>query len=146
MRVFHAQLLCISALLSPPKSLAHVPPGIRLIQGDISFAILITARCGWKQNISANEQLRDETLAEARSSPPVSVDKTACCVFKKRVPPFCLVCRNTPQQKHNFSQSLLGFRLPQRGQGAAPVHSRSSCLSWAEESRCGFVQRWLDLC
>lgn len=34
-------------------------PGIRLIQGDISFASLITAHCWRKQNISVNERLWD---------------------------------------------------------------------------------------
>lgn len=44
---FHPQISCTCS------------PGIRLIQGDISFAILITTRCWGKQNISVNEWLRD---------------------------------------------------------------------------------------
>lgn len=56
--IFHTQLLCITALLSPPN-LSHMFPGIRLIQGDISFAILITAHRWGKQSISVNEWLWD---------------------------------------------------------------------------------------
>lgn len=156
MRVFRAQLLCISALLSPPKSLAHVPPppGIRLIQGDISFAILITARCRWKQNISANERLRDVsggTLPPARKRRQNGL----LCVLKKKTENVFLLsasfARNTPQQKHNCSQSRLGFRLPRkRGRWGCPVALLllpfEPGKKTGDESRCGFVQRRLDLC
>lgn len=69
---------------TPPKSLAHVPPGIRLIQGDISFAIVITDHCRGKQNISANEQLRDVNSGSPphpHRLPLLSIDETPCCVF-----------------------------------------------------------------
>lgn len=51
---------CFVLVLSfHPPNLSHMFPGIRLIQGDISFAILITAHCWRKQNISVNEWLWD---------------------------------------------------------------------------------------
>ena len=49
----------VLALSFHPQISRTCSPGIRLIQGDISFAILITARCWGKQNISVNEWLWD---------------------------------------------------------------------------------------
>lgn len=111
---------------------------------DISFAILITARCRGKQNISANERLRDVsggTLGSAPAKIHKKKNKNELLSVEKSVSPFRLVCRDIPQRKNSRSRTRFCSRLPSNG---PPGHCCFSPLE-LEQRRPG-TRADVDLC
>lgn len=141
----HAQLLCVSGLPSPPParqiSRTCRPHRIRLIQVDIGFAILITARCRGKQNISANERLRDVSGGAPRP------DRNVLLCVGKSVSPLRLICGDIPQRKRSCSQARSAHVCLQAGRPVARSFTPFElAYKTGDESRCGFALRRRDLC